>query len=57
MIRPKQRNEYRQEYRQIKAHLNLSEQADLNDNWRSQMTPAQWGIFEFYRSIAKQRCS
>ena len=46
---------YRQEYSQIKAHLNASEQADLNDIWRKQMTPAQWGRFEYYRALAKQR--
>lgn len=55
MIRPKQRKDYEAKRKAITPFLNKSEQADLNGVWRPQMTPAQWGVFEFYCNIAKQR--
>lgn len=55
MTRPKQRKDYEATRKAITPFLNMNEQADLKDCWRPQMTPAQWGVFEFYRDIAKQR--
>ena len=55
MLRPKQRMDYVRTKKTIMPFLNKNEQADLNDVWRPQMTAAQWGLFEFYRDIAKQR--